>query len=1033
MDLAPAAQVAFLQRACGADSELLAQVQALLDADRQPIEPLRYCAPPSSTPSSGQVLASGASDVQALSATVHLTTADDVRSVARADSSQLAVRQVPGLPVPGERIEQYEIIRELGRGGMGAVYLARDTKLARRVAIKFLVSGTSCTTERFIVEARATARCIHENIVVIHEVDEYRGNPFMVLEYVQGKPLAELLDGKPMSAHRIAELLVPVVRALVCAHERGIVHRDLKPDNIVVTDSGAIKVLDFGIAKLRSRELWHTGDESGRFDADSTLLYADGASQSRDDERLAATNPGALLGTLPYMSPEQWQGAGNVDHLTDIWAIGITMFEMAVGRHPLQPRYYEDLVVTKELSIPMPDVRECEIEVFEPLARVIDGCLRKPKNQRIASARDLLHALEPLLPIRQARSLEAGESPYPGLLSFQEHDAHRYFGRTREIANILARIRSHALLGISGPTGIGKSSFIRAGMLPALQGTGDRWESFIVRPGRNPFTALATLLLPLITKSLNPQHDAVVDHLEISRRLRAEPGYLGTLLRRRARQNGSHVLLVIDPFEELYTLSADASERRAFTACLAGAADDPTAPVRVLVSIRSDFLDRIAEDPFFVNELTAGLMFLPPPDRDSLEDALTSPARMAGYRFENRKMVQQILDEVESATGSLPLLQFAATKLWQSRDTGKHLLTERSYDEIGGIVGALAAHADQVVRTLTRVPSQASSGSLPIVQAIFRRLVTVERTRAITPMSELCQLSDVPEEVQRILDRLVDERLLVVHSNEGEGGANVELIHDSLIHSWPTLRRWLDESADDAVFLEQLRTAAKQWHRNGRPSGLLWRGETMDEATRWHRRYRGHLPALEAEYLSVATTFAERALRIKRLLIVGTIGFLVLLVGAGSVMLLTIRQAEHRAKTQAAAAEDANAQLQVQLDVVKREKRQRAEAESLADDYSERVRETGAELDQAYIALQNKVVELRTAIARATEQSAKALDARRVAEDAHAAADREARNARNAAAETAKVNAVLEQMLEQERARNERLERKAGKINRTLK
>src|SRR5215468_4203622 len=156
------------------------------------------------------------------------------------------------MPVAGARIGQYEIIRELGRGGMGAVYAARDTKLGRKVAIKFLNSHNQPElTARFILEARATARCSHENIIVIHEVGEHDGNPFMVLEYLQGVPLTQLLqDGRRLPPAQAIELIVPVVRALTAAHTHNIVHRDLKPDNIFVTDSGTIKVLDFGIAKL---------------------------------------------------------------------------------------------------------------------------------------------------------------------------------------------------------------------------------------------------------------------------------------------------------------------------------------------------------------------------------------------------------------------------------------------------------------------------------------------------------------------------------------------------------------------------------------------------------------------------------------------------------------------------------------------------------------------------------------------------------------------------------------------------------------
>src|SRR5262245_59131109 len=149
--------------------------------------------------------------------------------------------------VPGTIIHQYELIRELGSGGMGTVFLARDFRLGRRVAIKFPHINDPERQRRFLLEARTTANCSHENIVVIYDVGEYHGAPFMVLEYLDGQLLKTLIADHRIPSVRAVKLIVPVVRALAYAHERNIVHRDLKPDNIIVTDSGTIKVFDFGI------------------------------------------------------------------------------------------------------------------------------------------------------------------------------------------------------------------------------------------------------------------------------------------------------------------------------------------------------------------------------------------------------------------------------------------------------------------------------------------------------------------------------------------------------------------------------------------------------------------------------------------------------------------------------------------------------------------------------------------------------------------------------------------------------------------
>jgi serine/threonine protein kinase len=172
-------------------------------------------------------------------------------------------------PMPGTRIGQYELIRPLGRGGMGEVHLARDLRLGRLVAVKRLNAHGPGLMERFLSEARTTARCMHENIVVIHEVGEHDGHPYMVLEYLEGQTLRQWLcehaaaagEHAPVPPGRAVELMLPVVRALAYAHERGIVHRDLKPENVLLTRSGTIKVLDFGIAKLLSTP-GHEGEDS---------------------------------------------------------------------------------------------------------------------------------------------------------------------------------------------------------------------------------------------------------------------------------------------------------------------------------------------------------------------------------------------------------------------------------------------------------------------------------------------------------------------------------------------------------------------------------------------------------------------------------------------------------------------------------------------------------------------------------------------------------------------------------------------------
>jgi serine/threonine protein kinase len=324
-----------------------------------------------------------------------------------------------GNPTPsvGRRIDQrYDLLRRLGRGGMGDVYLARDRKLRREVAIKLLTQiGDTESVARFLREARVTAQCRHENIVAIHDVGEHRPAPdlnlvypYMVLEYLEGQTLREYLREQRAEAglqpDRVLDLIIPVVRALAYAHERAIIHRDLKPENIFITRSGMVVVLDFGIAKPLSWPLEHASTIG------PTLALTE------DVVDALQTREGIVMGTLPYMAPEQWmtgapedngQGATNssprdasIDHRTDQWSVGILLYEMLAGRHPISARSIESLhAEICDLDRPMPRLADALAAASPCLAMpsllaIVDRCLKKQKHERMSTAAELLAALK---------------------------------------------------------------------------------------------------------------------------------------------------------------------------------------------------------------------------------------------------------------------------------------------------------------------------------------------------------------------------------------------------------------------------------------------------------------------------------------------------------------------------------------------------------------------------------------------------------------------------------------------------------------
>ncbi|WP_437754828.1 nSTAND1 domain-containing NTPase [Sorangium sp. So ce1389] len=788
----------------------------------------------------------------------------------------------------GSTIKHYELIRKLGQGGMGVVFLARDTKLGRLVAIKLLHRCSGRGVERLLAEARATARCRHENIVVIHEVDEIDGYPYMVLEYVKGRSLRDWMAQReqpsapgspavrtpplPRAPGAVIELMIPVARALVCAHELGIVHRDLKPENIVVDDAGCIKVLDFGIAKRLEDHIVATSTRARPARAGS-------AGQRRQS---------AVIGTLPYMSPEQLLGA-DIDARTDLWAVGIMLHELLTGEHPLDPFSRARLSDVMNLGAPMPGLGARRPDLGA-LGAVVDRCLKKRKAERMGSARELLAELEALLPSGRTLQLSEDESPFAGLSAFQEADAARFFGRDRDIAAARVRLRSQPLLAVAGPSGAGKSSFVRAGVISALKRSDDRWETFILRPGRRPLSALVDVVAQVVEaeSTTGPTGSPELpDHDALAATLRAQPGFLGTRLRARCRREvrGRRILLFVDQFEELYTLGASPEERAAFVACLEGAADDASSPLRVLLAVRSDFLERMADDHGFAGSVTRWLSFLPPMGREGLREALTRPLEAAGYRFETAETVEHMLSALEGTRSPLPLLQFTATKLWEARDRERRLLSQDSHERLGGVAGALSAHADAVLSAL-------SAREQRLARAVLLRLVTPERTRAVVGLDELKELAqggegDAGDATAQVVQHLAGARLLLIESgNEAtgieRGHSTVELVHESLIERWPKLGQWLTESEQDAQFVARLRAAAQQWEASGRAEGLLWRDRAAEDARTWYARRgaeqradgRVALGKREERYLRAVVALAERARRLRRRLVMGVIATL---------------------------------------------------------------------------------------------------------------------------------------------------------------
>ncbi len=820
---------------------------------------------------------------------------------------------------PPEEFDEYRIVRALGAGAMGQVFLAHDTLLDRPVAVKFLGAGeiSSASRERFLIEARALARLQHPNVVTVYRVGELGRRPYLVSEFIQGESLDRI--AKPVPWRRVCELAIGLARGLAAAHRRGVLHRDIKPANTIVAAGDAeVKLLDFGLAKLidtdgtRSRGGSSTSMPVIRRSAILTppvgvkAIDAFDATQDPEVARVATpetdtlatgsqsgdpavelpgapsspslTRAGAVMGTPYYMAPETWRGEGATTR-SDVYSLGVLLYELVVGAPPHREVAVGDLPRAVQ-DVPAQPLTAVAPEVDPRFAAIVDRCLRRDPAKRYASAEELREALESLTASRPASaSLPAG-NPYRGLRTFEAEHRALFFGRGPEIRAVLERLRTDAFVLVAGDSGVGKSSLCRAGVVPAiLEGAlgGNRsWRSAALVPGRRPAVALSAELARVLDL------DEVVFERDL---VGGDPAAIATHRRTILRALGSDrgLLLVIDQLEELVTI-ADRAEAAATAELLTDLMASAGRGVRLLATVRGDFLTRAASLPSLGDEMPRALYLLRAMNTDGIREAIVGPARAKGVRFEPEAMVDELVEAAAQTPGSLPLLQFALAELWEARPSGAETITAAALAGIGGVEGALARHADQVVE-----------GMLPAERAAARRLlvslVSADGTRARRTRAEL--VGD-DRAAGAALEGLVRGRLISVR--EGEGAPGYELAHETLLTHWDALRGWLDDDGELRIARRRIEAAAAEWERLGKSRELLWGPRQLAEVARLDAATIAPI----GRALLEASHRAWRARRWRRTLLIAAVPALVLAVA----IIIRVRvDAADRERRAAAAAE----------------------------------------------------------------------------------------------------------------------------------
>jgi WD40 repeat protein len=794
---------------------------------------------------------------------------------------------LPLATTPGQALRGYQLGEQLGEGAFAVVYRGTQPSVGRDVAVKLIRAELANRPEfvrRFEAEAHLVARLEHPFIVPLYDYWREPDRAYLVFRYLRGGTLEQRLSssgGLPIDECRL--LVDEVGAALSTAHAAGVVHRDVKPANVLLDEAGNFYLGDFGIA-LEAAEL---------------------------------SDPSAALsaGSPAYASPEQLRRQP-IGPSADVHGLGISIYEALTGKLPFPSAISQADLLQRQLHDPIPLVRDERPEIPAGVDEVLAKATAKEPADRFQTIDELVAEFRaamdgsPAAVVRAgaATTISVGEArnPFKGLRAFTEADSADFFGRERlvdRLVEVLATTGTEGrIAAVVGPSGIGKSSVVRAGLLPALRrgavAGSDRWFVATMLPGRDPFDELAAALLRVATRAPdNMMGQLSEDHRGIARVVKAIA----------PEDDLGDVLLVIDQFEELFTLVEDDKVTRLFLDSLEHALTDARCPLRVVLTMRADFWDRPLRHGAFARLIDASTVNVSALAPDELERAIVEPAHRAGAEFEPG-LVSEIVADLTDQPGALPLLQYALTELWEQQVSG--LLTREAYRELGGVAGALTRRAEDIY--LEATPEEQAA-----VRPLFGRLVTpgegTEDTRRRALQAELGN----SEATGNMIDRYGQARLLSFDTDPSNREPTVEVAHEALIRQWPRLREWLDDDRDDIRTQRHLQTTAAEWDQSGKPDSELYRGGRLESADEWAKD-REQLTTLEASFLTASIQSREEARadelrtnsRLRRLLAVVAIVAVVALI-AGGLAVVAQREANDQAEAANAATTEAENQTRV--------------------------------------------------------------------------------------------------------------------------
>lgn len=804
-----------------------------------------------------------------------------------------------------KHIKGYELREILNEGGFGTVYRAYQSTVGREVAIKIIqptIANHPDFIRRFETEAQAIAQLEHLHIVPLYDYWRDPTGGYLVMRWLKGGSLREALEKGPFDLEATVRLMDQITSALEAAHRNGIIHRDVKPANILFDEDGNAYLADFGIAK----DLTNTrGSNTGEDIVVGTLDYIS-PEQGRSDPVTPRTDIYSL-GIVLYETltgKHPFPGLTSVErlfkHIHDPLPLiddpatpplVNDVIQKATAKNPAQ-RYVDALelaaafrnAAASGLKSPDNTAEYLTIREQEILHLIVKGLSNKEIAQKltftlgtvkwyVTQIYKKLHVRSRVQAIIVARDLKLittnldsdgqstllgvmpiptsefqPENPYKGLRAFRATDYEDYFGQEKLIAKLINRLgessENSRFLAIVGPSGSGKSSLIKAGLIPALwrgELPGSKsWFIVEMLPGRHPLDELEVAL----TRVAANQAGNLREHLARDTRglIRAAQIILP--------DETSELVILVDQFEEVFTLVDDETARNHFLDLIHAAVTESRSRVRVIITLRADFYDRPLQYPQIGELVRSRMETILPLSADGLERAIVRPAERVGVTFE-AGLVSTIVQDIHYQPGALPLLQYALTELFEQRQG--RALTHEAYQAIGRTTGAIAKRADQVYAELTPDLQEAA-------RQMFLRLVTLgegtEDTRRRVTRQELLNTSTAPDVMDEIIDTYADYRLLSLDHDPANREPTVEVAHEAILREWERLRAWLNESREEIKLQRRLGEAAEIWGQNHREASYLLTGARLGRYENWAKETTLALTPFEREFLE--TSIMER-------------------------------------------------------------------------------------------------------------------------------------------------------------------------------